>query len=632
MMPGTQQRFWIASGRLTRVLGVGGLALAVGGLAIRAGATLPPPAATPPAVSAGAPAAVTAVQSARRAGAGVLRLAGAGAPELALDIINQSQPAYAQAPRVWAAWERIRFQVLSAAGDMRRLFVRLDALPASAPASLRASALLLGAQGALGVQEPARGRHYLRKLIWNGKAPPAPELLAEYRRLVIRSYVVNGDFGDAARALTYLHRSGRGQDWRLRLLAAEIALERGRPQAAIRHLSGIKQPAARAAMLLAELQAGVHPPGKIRVMAIRAARAAEQRHHNRLAGRLQWVAAQAALRAGNEEAGIRALLATLRLDPGDVKPFRTNAASVWTVLIEAGLALGNSEQLLIGDAGPWLNAAQAQQQRKHPILALAILAATGLNGPDAPGRARALAAFAQELSRQPHGGALLLALFADRKRFPAPRQLPGAVRYRLLAPALTAGRIGFASRLLAGLKRPPQGIDPGVWQLERARLFLLGGDIRRGTAVLERLVAGQPPVDPAKLLPVILDLETLNHNKQALQLLLGLMRRRPSPQVARQVLYWMGHAYVGLGVPLLAARAYLESATFTSPYALDQWAKTARYAAAAALTGAGLYADARRLYQGLLNATSDPTEQALLKQKLAAIRTLAGHKVEHGSN
>ncbi len=573
---------------------------------------------------------MAAIQATRRAGAQVLRLAGAGAPELALGIIDQSQPAYTRAPQVWSIWERTRFQVLSAAGDRQRLFVRLNALPLSAPASLRTSALLLGAQAALSGRVPARARHYLRQLIWRGK--PAPEQLFEYRRLVIRSYVVGGDFADAARALTYLHRSGQRKDWRLHLLAAEIALQRGRPQAAIRHLSGIKQPAARAAMLLAELQAGVHPPDKVWNMATRAAHAAEQRHHRRLAGRLEWVAAQAAQRTGNKEDRIRALFNALRLDPGDVEPFRTSANSLWAVLTEVGLMLGNAEQLLIGDAGPWLNAAQAQQRHKHPLLALAILAATGLNGPDAPGRAKALAAFARELSRQPHGGTLLLALFADRKRFPEPRKLPGTVRYRLLAPALAAGRIGFASRLLAGLKRPPQGVDPGAWQLERARLFLLGGDIRRGTAVLKRLVAGHPSVAPAKVLPVILELETLNHNEQALQLLLGLIAHRPTPQVTRRILYWMGHAYTGLGVPLLAARAYLESATFTSPYAMDQWAKTARYAAADALTEAGLYADARRLYQGLFNATSEPTEQALLKQKLAAIRTLAGHRAEHGSN
>lgn len=572
----------------------------------------------PPAASHSAVAQAVAASGEARA------LASAGASQLAIKLIDASQPPFSQAPAAWAAWERARLDILSAANDDAALYARIHALPDTVPSALRAYAYRVGARAALGANDPSRARGFLRHLIWS-QPPPASAALVGYRQLVLRSYVVGGQLADAERALNYLQRSGHAKDWRTRETAAEVALERDKPRQAVHLLSGLKQPEVRPLMLLAELQAGIHTPRKVAALAERLARAAEKKKDRQTAGRFERVRAAAAARDKDSEVRLASLTAALSLDPYDAGPFQVTPSLLWHTWVNIGLQLGNNRQLLLGDARPWLRAAAAENKAKRPMLALALLAAAGVRSPDAGARGKCLAAFAKELMTRPRGPPLTLTLFSDSHLFPQPSHLPGALRYRLLESAVSAGRIDFASALVAGLTKPPAGAESGDWQLQRARLFLLGGDSENAIKLLFELAHGKPAVSAKKLLPVVVDLETLGENRAALGILEDMLSGRPAPppEQARQILYWIGKAYSGLGSPLNAARSYLEAATFNSPYAMDQWAQTARYSAASALTAAGLYGDARRIYEGLLNATSDPIQQAQIKQKLAAVRTLA---------
>lgn len=598
------------------------LVLGTGGLCRAADAPAPATQA-PPAGSQSAAAQAVAASGEARA------LAGAGASQLAIKLIDASQPSFVQAPAAWAAWERARLDILSAANDDSALYARIHALPDKVPGALRAYAYQVGARAALGADDPARARGFLRRLIW-GQPPPAPAALAGYRQLVLRSYVVGGQLDDAERALNYLQRSGHAKDWRTRETAAEVALERGKPRQAVHLLSGLKQPEVRPLMLLAELKAGINKPRKVIDLAERLARAAEKHKDRQTAGRFERVRAAAAALDKDSEVQLAALAAALSLNPYDAGPFQVTPALLWHTWVNTGLQLGNGRQLLLGDAQPWLRAATAEDKAKRPMLALALLAAAGTRSPDAHARGTCLAAFAKGLMARSHGIPLSLTLFSDPHLFPQPSHLPGALRYQLLEPAVSTGRISFASALVAGLDKPPVGGDPGDWQLQRARLFLLGGDTENGIKVLFALAHGKPAVPAKKLLPVVVDLETLGDNRAALGVLEDMLAGQPAPppEQARQILYWIGKAYSGLGSPLNAARSYLEAATFNSPYAMDQWAQTARYSAASALTAAGLYGDAQRVYEGLLNATSDPTQQAQIKQRLAAVRTLANRAGE----
>jgi len=597
------------------VLGAGGVC--------RAAEAPGPGTQAPPAGSRSAAARATAASGEARA------LASAGATQLAIKLVDASQPPFEQAPAVWEAWERARLDILSTADENAELYARIDALPDKSSNALRIHAYQVGARAALGAGESARARGYLRRLIWS-RPPPASAALAGYRQLVMRSYVVGGELDDAERALAYLQRSGDAGDWRTRETAAEVALQSHQPRKAVHLLSGLKQPAVRPLMLLAELRAGIRSPGEVEEMSNRLARAANKHKDRQTAGRFQWVRATAAERLKDYEVQLSALASALVLNPLDAGPFQVTPTLWWHTLVKVGLQLGNKRQLLLGGAGPWLQAAAAESKAGHPMRSLALLAADGSGGPDKAARGDCLTAFAKQLLSLPHGIPLALNLFSDADVFPRSDRLPGAVRYQLLEPAVSTGRIDFASAMVAGLDKPPAGGDPGDWQLQRARLLLLGGNNDAGIQVLMKLAHGEPAVPAKKLLPVVVDLETLGENRAALGVLEDMLAARPGPppEVARQILYWIGKAYSGLDSPLNAARSYLEAATFNSPYAMDQWAQTARYSAASALTEAGLYQDAIHIYEGLLNATSDPTQQAQIKQKLAAVRTLASRAGE----
>lgn len=598
------------------VVGTGGLCRAD---------TIPVPAPTDATAAGSRTAAVQAAAASGEARA----LADAGASQLAIKLIDASQPPFSRSPAAWEVWERARLDILSAADEDARLYERINALPDKVSSALQAYAYQVGARAALGADDPARARGFLRRLIWSRQIP-ASAALTGYRQLVLRSYVVGGQLEDAERALNYLRRSGDAEGWRTRETAAEVALQSHRPRQAVHLLSGLKQPAVRPLMLLAELQAGIRPPGEIEEMANRLARAAEKHKDRQTAGRFEWVRAVAAKRSHDYEVQLSALASALVLNPLDEGLFQVTPSLWWHTLVKVGLQLGNQRQLLLGAAEPWLQAAATENKAGHSMRALALLAADGSGSPDKSARGDCLTVFAKQLLALPHGIPLALSLFSDSRVFPRPGRLPGAVRYQLLEPAVSTGRIDFASAMVAGLDEPPAGGNPGEWQLQRARLLLLGGNDDAGIQVLLKLAHGEPAVPAKKLLPVVVDLETLGESQAALGVLEDMLAARPGPppEVARQILYWIGKAYSGLGSPLNAARSYLEAATFNSPYAMDQWAQTARYSAAVALTEAGLYQDAIRIYEGLLNATADPTQQAQIKQKLAAVRTLANRASE----
>lgn len=569
------------------------------------------------------------VSLAQRAARRVEQLAQAGATQLALRIISQSQPTYKKHPASWIAWERAKLSVLASEKQPKALVQAVSSIPAAAPKEVLSSAFLLAARATVG-SEPMQARYYLRQLIW-AHTVPSPTLLYEYRRLVVRSYVVQDRFSDASRALKYLARSTDwNRHWRLRLLAAEVALQRRHPREAIRRLSGMKVSRARPLMLLAELHAGIRPPVKIQAMAHDLAKKELQRRHRRLAGRLHMVAAAAANQAGDEEQRLQNLFEALRLDSGDTKPFKITVIGLWHSLERVGTRLGNKEQLLFGEPHAWLLAAQQQRQGRKPMLALALLVAAAAHGTGVY-RAPLLSKFAGILSEQKHGDSSLLNLFSEKQLFPDPGKLPKQVRYRLLAPALAAHRIALASVLLNGLHKPPKGVAASGWKLERARIFIMGGNVGGGVKALKSLLSQNKLEHPKSVLPVILNLESLQHYKEALSLLILMMRHRLTDKLGQQVMFWIGKAYEGLGAPGLAARAYLRSAIYLGPYQFGQWSETARYAAAGALVKVGYYADARRIYRTLYDVTSNAAEKSMIKHKLAAINVLI-HKRQNGSN
>src|SRR6056297_1997190 len=155
----------------------------------------------------------------------------AGAPELALGLLNEAQPARAEDGAAWLAWERERLVVLESRGAWARLAARVDGYEPGLPDDFRGHAVLRAVRAELEQGRSAEARRRLRALLWSPRPPPAAA--EELRRLVVESYLVEGAAADAFTALLR-HRldfgAGEGP-WRH--LAARVMVLAGHPDEAL---------------------------------------------------------------------------------------------------------------------------------------------------------------------------------------------------------------------------------------------------------------------------------------------------------------------------------------------------------------------------------------------------------------
>ncbi|HET7921317.1 MAG TPA: hypothetical protein VFM15_01025 [Gammaproteobacteria bacterium] len=554
----------------------------------------------------------------------VSALASAGATHLAARLIEQQQPDFGADPVGWMSWERERIFVYQATHQWQRITERATQLPQGVSADFRAWEAMQAADAWLHLGDAERARALVRPMIWSGETPPDNALLAKLRRLVIRSYLAEKNLDDAQSAviryrLDYPRDKG---DWPL--LEAKLFLRANQPQSALVILKGSKDPAARMLNLLAALRAGSIEPGEALEQAVAAGTDDKAPQEQRV--RAWAVAAEAATELKNPLARIRALQNGLGLQSGalDNDPlFTLTPDMLWDAYLEYGQELGNRLQLVVGDDQGWFLAA-SNQFDSDPVSACALFSVVAFHATVPNQRAVAHGQFATLIQKQRYGAVVLRHLYLDSGRFASTQSVPPQVRYLLAGDALDIPDIPLASRLMQGLDAPPSGVDAGAWQLQRTRVFVLGGKPDEGIAVLHALFKSGVGFDPGDVLPILFDLQTLGRDKDALPFFEAILNGSLTAEQRRQLLYWTGDSWKALGEYTKAAELYLRSATLDNPYAMDQWAQTARYQAAGMLARAGMIEDARRLYQGLLNATRDPARQAMLRHDIQQL-LLAGH-------
>ena len=132
------------------------------------------------------------------------QLARAGAPQLALKRMNAEQP---QPGRTW--WpglhgSRSVCKYSFGQGLFEVLIDRVDSMPEAVGAAFRQQALTLKADAQLQLGEAAAARGTLRELLWSGTASEHREMLARWRQLVIRSYVMEDQNEDATAGVATL--------------------------------------------------------------------------------------------------------------------------------------------------------------------------------------------------------------------------------------------------------------------------------------------------------------------------------------------------------------------------------------------------------------------------------------------
>jgi hypothetical protein len=538
-----------------------------------------------------------------------------GAPGLALHYIDVHQDAGGDIAQ-WVKWERLRIRLLQDKRDWDAVSQRAAQVRVDAPVAFSQWLLAEAAEAELNRNDPAAARAYLRRLIWKTKS--SRKQMAKWRRLVIRSYLVENRIDDARTALLRYKTDYRATNDAWQTLHAKVLIRGGEFERAFQLLRDVQTVDAQLLRLHAALYGKVYKPAVVskrcRQLAAKPQLTAEQRQQT-------WVLAADAVARENDRHNTVAFLelainTNARMQPEDPF-FPVSADGLWQAYLDYAEYIGNRERLLIGDDAPWLKKAEVitrtDKVASRALFAFLALRGTGEN--------------AREKAHQQLSASLLLdnkapvarTVYAQSKKFVVIDDLPDSVRYQLANEALKVHDIQLAARWMKDLKQPPVGEDRDDWILKRARTLIYAGDTREAIVLLEKMLDDHKLLEPAlakKTIQVLFDLQAVREHAGAHMLMEKVYGRIEEASVRRELLYWMGESQDALGKHENAAELYLRSATLGHPKGADLWGQSARYQAAESLGKAGLADDARSIYQRLLRYTSDAKRRALIERKI----------------
>ena len=556
----------------------------------------------------------------------IKQIAKTGAVDLSIRILEREQPRLKKQPDQWMAWERQRIQFYKSRKQWSQLSDRLTTLPDFADVDFIFWAKTERAIAFIELHQAEKARHELRGLIWRlnkgGLSEPLliQKRIMHWRRLIIKSYLVDGRAGDAQIASMRLQQDLETSEPSDILVRARIAILNNQTDEAIRLLKPLaNKPEAASLMLLAQLRGQTRAPKRIMQSAFRYLDGKDI--NDELKVNLWAVVAEAAQRQGNRGITTKAiehvLIAKKNLTLSK-SIYQIDSDALWNAYIDYALSISNEEQLLIGEDQKWLDVAD-RIEKKKPVGARAMSVFIMLRGQTPELREQASAKFVGLLSKKESGNRLLLELFQGSRYFPETQKIPRPVRHALVDIALTNSDIDRASELMATIEEPPAGSDQFMWWLRRARILVLGNQATVGGQALVDLLGKNKELEQDqidKLLQVVFDLQTAGKHELAYGLFEKVLLYTKDEKVQREIYYWMADSRKSQERYADAAQLYLKSAMHPDPDNMDPWAQTAHYQAAESLTRAGLYDDATTLFNRLLRVTDDPTRRATLKREL----------------
>jgi len=538
-----------------------------------------------------------------------------GATQLALQLIDTYQPAPTERES-WMQWERERFALLRAQRYWTMIGARVVNLPEGLPPDFVRWAKTEAARAELQAGRAEGARRFLRELLWN--ADVSREAQAEWRQLVIRSYLLEDNVQDAHLALQRYRSDFRVDSPSWRLLEATILIRAGKPKEAYVRIGSIKTHEGRLLGLLAALRAEVMPS---RTVLNRAEQLAQETRNKPFLQQQVWaLMAEAAAHAGNAERRLYALERALTLAreyPSTERLLVVQADDLWATYDRFAEQVGNEKRLLVGQDPAWLKQAESYR-RDDAMQARAFYAFLAAHAAEVQMRTNAVRRLTDSLVEDGRGE-VLRALFTASRRYPALTQVPEYVRYRLADLALAGYDIAFAGDLMRGLETPPEGEDQEYWALRRARVLVYAGRFEEALKLLGGLLASHPKFSDdlaERYLQVVFDLQAARRHADAIGLLGVLQRQVGNSRLQREIYYWIAESRSALGEYREAAELYLRSATFDHPTGGDMWGQTARYHAAEALGKAGLTQDARLVFQALLKHTADAKQRAVIERSI----------------
>lgn len=545
----------------------------------------------------------------------IRRIAGSGAVDLALRLFEEQAPSLNEQAAERVAWERARLEVFTGNQRWQALLEHVISLPPGMPDDFVLDADIFRAQAMLALERSHDARLLLRKLIWS--VPPDSSRLKQLRELVMRSYLLDKSAQAAYITMQRFAQDYGDSDNNSRLVRARVLLLAGRNDAAADLLKAEQGAVAQALYLRAALYSARLPVDTV-IERLRKSLADKKLAVTDRARLLAVVmeAARADKQAGLYLWACEELFASgagLKIDAG---LYDFSATDLWQAYAAHAQAIANERQLLVGDDAAWF--AAAEKDAKNPLRQRAVYGWLALNAGDSAQRENADGLLLQSLQGREQGDRVIQLLY-DQGRLADGRLAAPLVRYTLIEYALRDSRFALAADLLKDLAAAPAGIDPVMWHLRRARVFVLAGEVQRSEQVLHRILDttetfSKPLLD--RFMQVLFDLQSVKQYEAAYTLFDKLYVHSPDPQLQREILYWMADSRKAQQRYADAARLYLESARNPAQTGIDLWGQSAYYQAAEALTQAGYTDDARAIYSNLLDITTDPARRAVLQRQM----------------
>ncbi len=565
-----------------------------------------------------------------------------GVPQLALRLVEHEQPELAENnTEIWLKWEHKRIRLLQRLQQWPSLIQRIDQyiqrLQNYAVSSVDINWFRTEQVKAhLQLNQSQTALLLTQQLLWNADIYVDSDTIAQWRRLIIRSYLNLNRVEDAQRAMRrYSQDYGNmpnqdGIQWQT--LQAQLLMRTQRAAEAVSLLQTIDAPAAKAQLLMAKMQAHMLSSEAVRLEAQKMLSTPEL--DESLQRVYLYVLLMAAMSDQVHTIQIQALEALLVMSGNQqleelfaMTARDVSADTLWSIYESYGYTIANQQKLLRGDDEGWYLIA-SNLFETNSEQAKAIFTVLAFNAKKTEHRHQAMRQLVALLDKQVDGLELINLLFLHSAKVANIEQVPVEVRYRLVDYALGHADLTSAARLMEKLHQPPEGEDLFAWSLRRARVLILGGQYQEGVTVMSRLLDTHESLEQAHIdqyMQVVFDLQNVQQHPLALAAFEQLQRHSLPARLHREIAFWKAESLQALSEYEQAAYLFLKSAK-PLDNGFDPWFHTASFRAAEALAQAELIEDARRQYIRLLRITADSARKAVIRQRLQQLRLKQGQQ------
>lgn len=543
-------------------------------------------------------------------------ISNAGAPFLTLKMLDQAQPNYDADLYNWILWEQERYKILEQWQQWNELLIRIEAVPSDLPDPFKHQLASKQARAYLNLNQTKTARDIIRPFLWNPTALDSLEY-ENWRKIIVDSYIKDERFDDARIAMRRFSQDFGRQDNSWLESRALILIQSKHLEEAADLLADQKDPPLKGLSLMVDLLSNKKTAKSVW---LEAKALAKKSKPNSKEYAMYWMVALNASKTISKVDQVVAYEAVVKTNYYEINELlKIDSDGLWNSYKQYAELVGNRAELLQGDDASWLTLAKNAAQLT-PIKARSLLSYIMTQGQNKTVIEEAANAYLGTLDLDKESSKNLLnGLFSKHGSFSNVQKIPVSIRFELVDLALKNADIETATRLMSGLEKHPKNTDLFDWQLRRARVLILGGQIKEGHRVLSQLLTAYQETtaqNTDRITQVLFDLQTIGADEKAIISFKQLLSLGIEARQKREILFWMAGSYKALKKHNKASLLYLQSALYAGPEAMDPWAQTARFSAAESLEQAGLISDARRIFEGLLKASTKVSQKATLRHKI----------------